>query len=136
MHSQGELEHRGPKSAYTRTSKKNYVKQITQIERCQNRIHRLQTHLLAANKIQNVVPEDIEAATSPSARYHVGATQNRPENIPLFLQRNSADPSIKVSGASSYVTKLRIKLFRTLYLISKLTFSSELYLFCIYHLTH
>jgi hypothetical protein len=34
----GELEHRSPKARYTRTSRKGFIKQMTQIERRQARI--------------------------------------------------------------------------------------------------
>jgi hypothetical protein len=40
-----------------------------------------------------------EVATSPEAHFHVGKSQNSPQNIPLFLQRHARDPAIKVSTA-------------------------------------
>ena len=65
-----------------------------QIERRQNRIRRIRRQLQTqAGQSQT---RDFDAATSPSARYHLGSTQNHPENIPLFLQKHEGDPAIKV----------------------------------------
>ncbi|KIK37340.1 hypothetical protein CY34DRAFT_15768 [Suillus luteus UH-Slu-Lm8-n1] len=37
---------------------------------------------------------DEEIATSPEAHFHVGKSQNNPENILLFVQRNLEDPAV------------------------------------------
>ncbi|KAG0693482.1 hypothetical protein DFH29DRAFT_1007258 [Suillus ampliporus] len=64
---------------------------MTSIERCEAcicRIHDKQSSYGAVN-------EEEEVATSPEARFHVGKSQNYPENILLFLQRHSGDPAVK-----------------------------------------
>jgi hypothetical protein len=75
-----------------RTSRKAAIKQLTQIERRQARIHRIRQNLDGRHSIK-----DSDIAVSPDVRYHVGSTQNHPENIPLFLQKHAGDPAIKVS---------------------------------------
>jgi hypothetical protein len=92
---QGELEHRTPKARYKRTSRKAAIKQLTQIERRQERIRRIRLRLRTQAGETSTGGSD--AATSPSARYHLGRTQNYPENIPLFLQKHAGDPAIKVA---------------------------------------
>jgi hypothetical protein len=90
---QGELEHRTPKSRYKRTSKKNYLKQLTQIERRQARIRQIRTRLNAGNTSgQN----EVEHAFSPVSQYYIGKSQNEPVVLPIFLQENYGDPAIKV----------------------------------------
>lgn len=92
---QGELEHRTPKSRYTRTSRKGFLKQMTQIERRQARIHRIRKRLESKGELGNsTVQADI--ATSPDARYHLGKTQNQPVQIMSFMYQNSGDPAVKV----------------------------------------
>ncbi|KIK32395.1 hypothetical protein CY34DRAFT_101573 [Suillus luteus UH-Slu-Lm8-n1] len=86
----GELEHRTSKARYHRTDKKGFVKQITSIERREARIHRIRDRQSPHGTVI-----DEEVATSPEARFHVGKSQNYPENIPLFLQRHLGDPAIK-----------------------------------------
>ena len=91
---QGELAHRNPKSAYLRTSRKFYVKQITQIERRQARLHRLRAKLdpLEADEYEN--PGE---AKSPVAHHFIGASQNIYDHIGTFLRANADDPAVKVS---------------------------------------
>ncbi|KAG2741806.1 hypothetical protein P692DRAFT_201726163 [Suillus brevipes Sb2] len=86
----GELEHRTSKARYHRTDRKEFVKQITSIERREARIHRIRDKQSPHNM---VIDEDV--ATSPEARFHVGKSQNYPENIPLFIQRHLCDPAVK-----------------------------------------
>jgi hypothetical protein len=74
-----------------RTSRKGFLKQITQIERRQARIRRIRARF---QKAGNVLDKDI--ATSPEAHHVIGVSQNFPENIPIFLQKNTRDPAIKV----------------------------------------
>jgi hypothetical protein len=44
---------------------------------------------------------------STETRYHVGKTQNQPEHIPTFLQRNTGDPAVKV-GLFSCVIEISL----------------------------
>jgi hypothetical protein len=67
------------------------VKQITSIERREARIHHIRDKQLP----RSVVIEE-EVATSPEAHFHIGKSQNYPENIPLFLQRYLGDPAVRV----------------------------------------
>ncbi|KAG2152643.1 uncharacterized protein EDB93DRAFT_1249151 [Suillus bovinus] len=86
----GELEHRTSKARYHRTDKKGFVKQITSIERRKARIHRI-----CDRQSPHGTVIDEEVTTSPEVRFHIGKSQNNPENIPLFLQRHLGDPAIK-----------------------------------------
>jgi hypothetical protein len=93
---QSELEHRNPKSRYKRTSRKKFIKQLTEIERRQARLRRIRQKLNA----REVNGARIEAADncpgSSGCRYHIGRTQNYPVNIGLFLQENRFDPALQV----------------------------------------
>lgn len=78
---------------------------MTQIERRQARIRRIRNQLerdraAQAEEQSSVGPlPDLEAgALDMDARYHIGKTQNNPEQISLFLQKNQRDPVIKVNG--------------------------------------
>jgi hypothetical protein len=86
---QGELEHRSPKSWYARTSRKQYVHQLAQIERHRSRIQRIRNK----NKLR---PESEEVPPIPEAHHIIGKSQNFPEKIPLFLEQHAGDPAIKV----------------------------------------
>lgn len=74
-----------------RTSRKDYVKQLAQIERRQARLRRIH-----ARRSQPGKPPCEEVPTTPEARYVIGKTQNQPENISLFLQKYAGDPAVKV----------------------------------------
>jgi hypothetical protein len=89
---QGELEHRTPKARYTRTSRKNFIKQITQIERRQTRIRRIRDRLRQTKNVGNE-----EVASSPDAHHHIGKSENNPEHIGRFLQEHADDPATKVT---------------------------------------
>jgi hypothetical protein len=96
--SQGELEHRTPKSRYMRTSKKQFLKQLTQIERRQARIRRIRARLSAIGKPTQT---NLEFGSSPDARYHISKSQNERESIPFFLQQNAGDPAVRVRKLAS-----------------------------------
>jgi hypothetical protein len=66
---------------------------MTQIERRQVRIRRIRAQ---HRKNGNYVNEDI--ARSPKAHHHIGKSQNFPENIYSFVQKNRDDPAIKVAN--------------------------------------
>lgn len=87
---QGELEHRRPKAWHIRTNRRDFIKQITRIERRQARIRRIK-HKLTARRAQS---EDV--ATSPDAHHHIGSSQKHHEHIPSFLQVHKGDPAIQV----------------------------------------
>jgi hypothetical protein len=86
---QAELEHRNPKSRYTRTSRKGFVKQLTQIERRQARIR--EEHM-KANRAQQEIP-----ASNPEVPYNIGKSQNNPVDLAQFLQKHVDDPVTQVS---------------------------------------
>src|ERR1700733_13239137 len=92
---QGELEHRSPKSRYTRTSRKHFVRQLTQIERRQARIRRIRAHYQQAGR-----PASEEVASTTEPHHVIGNSQNYPENIPNFLQKYAGDPAVKVNQLS------------------------------------
>jgi hypothetical protein len=87
----GELEHRSAKARYTRTNRKNFTKQITQIERRQARLRRIREGHRRSGK-----PQDEQVVGSPEAHHHIGKSQNNPEHITHFLRKNAGDPAVKV----------------------------------------
>ncbi|KAG2057433.1 hypothetical protein BDR06DRAFT_969243 [Suillus hirtellus] len=87
----GELEHRTSKKRYCRTDQKNFVEQITKIEWREAHILSIRDNQLP----QGAVIQEEEVATSPEAHFHVGKSQNYPENILLFLRRHVGDPAVK-----------------------------------------
>lgn len=96
---QSELEHRNPKSRYKRTSRKKFIKQLTEIERRQARLRRIRQKL---NAREVSGPRSDAADNRPgssSCRYHIGRTQNNPVNIGLFLSENRFDPAVQVTLA-------------------------------------
>jgi len=64
---------------------------MTKIERWQARLRRIRVHYQKAGR-----PLDENVATSPEAHHVIGVSQNFPENIPTFLQKNRGDPAIKL----------------------------------------
>lgn len=77
---------------------------MTQIERRQARIRRIRNQLERDRAAQveeqssvGLLPELEAASLDMDARYHIGKTQNNPEQISLFLQKNQRDPVIKVN---------------------------------------
>lgn len=69
---------------------------MTQIERRQARIRRIRERLDTNGKSDTAA--EAEAATSPDARYHIGKTQNEPEHLISFVQKNAGDPALKVKS--------------------------------------
>lgn len=82
-----------------RTSRKGFSQQMTQIERRQARIRRIRSQL-QSSRVEADFEEGLSdagiSASDPTARYHIGKTQNHPEHIIPFIERNKADPAIKV----------------------------------------
>ena len=94
---QGELEHHISKARYCQTDGKEFMKQMASIECCEARIHHIQDlndpPLLGTNVEERV-------ATTPDAHFHIGKSQNFPENIPMFLCKHPDNPAIIVCWPS------------------------------------
>jgi hypothetical protein len=75
-----------------RTSRKHFVRQLTQIERRQARLRRIRTRCKESRRSTGE-----EIATSPDVHHVIGQSQNHPVHIPTFLQDNADDPAIKAS---------------------------------------
>jgi hypothetical protein len=93
---QGELEHRVGKKRFARTSRKLFIPQLASIERCQTRTRRIRSKLAALRAgPKESLPDKIEA------HYHIGQTENFPEVLMLFIEKNLDDPLTKVCRYSS-----------------------------------
>lgn len=55
---------------------------------------------MEANIEEDLSDADISAC-DPTVRYHIGKTQNHPEHIISFIEKNQRDPAIKVSQTST-----------------------------------
>ena len=62
------------------------------IERCEARIR----HIRNSN-IPSPLGSIEEVAITLDAHFHIGKSQNSPENVMMFLRKHSEDPAIKVS---------------------------------------
>ena len=91
---QGELEHHLPKSRYTHTNCKTFVKQLTVIEHWQAHIQCIH----AMNKLGGTLSNDHEdtSTMSPEEHHFIGKLQNFSVSVPAFLHNNEGDPAIKV----------------------------------------
>lgn len=89
-----ELEHRSPKSRYLRTSRKNFEKQLGNIERRQARIRRICQKLHGSENIQ--LSESEKELETPESAYHIGKTQNNPLDLGAIARNASDDPAAKV----------------------------------------
>ncbi|KAI0054779.1 hypothetical protein BV25DRAFT_1816540 [Artomyces pyxidatus] len=95
-----ELEHHRSKVRYSRTSRKGFLKQLTEIERREARLR----HIAAVNA-QTANQRHEEVTPDFRTHYNVGTTQNYPVNIPFLIQRNPGDPALK-----NFVPKLKAHL--------------------------
>ncbi|KAI9067490.1 hypothetical protein FKP32DRAFT_1673036 [Trametes sanguinea] len=122
----GELAHRAAKYRYSRTSKKGFVKQISDIERRESRLHHM-AHELSVGSSHADSSESPTAATggtlstgdyanpevtegefvSPTVHHHIGTSQKAYEYLPQFVRRHLADPAVK-----SFIPKLKAHLRR------------------------
>jgi hypothetical protein len=93
---QGELEHRSLKARYPRTDRKEFVRQMTQIERRQASVRRIRARNFKANK-----PETENVARDPDTHHHIGKSQNEPEHVSLFVQKYEGDPAVKVRAVDN-----------------------------------
>lgn len=94
---QSELEHRKPKSRYKRTDKKNFVKQLAQIERREARLRRINSKL--PNSRRSRTSRWRKAARkpiSPQVHHHIGRSEDVYEHVGTFLRQRSGDPAIQV----------------------------------------
>lgn len=93
----GELEHKTPKARYKRTSRKQFLKQITNIERREARIRAL--HAKHFPKMEDaILTNDLEV------HHHMGKSQNEYEHIGTFLSSNALDPAVKVPLQSPFLS--------------------------------
>ena len=83
--------HKGPKSGYKRTSKKNVSRQLSRIQMRQMRIQRLRKQLYPASD------EGFNDNCERLGPYFIGKSQNHPIGLPEFLQTQRDDPATKVS---------------------------------------
>ena len=90
-----ELEHRSPKSRYLRTSRKNFEKQLGNIERCQARIRRIRQRLVKNGEIQEVLIRE-KVPESSTSSYQIGKTQNHPFDLVVIAREAETDCSFKV----------------------------------------
>ena len=90
---QSELEHHTPKSRYFRTDRKGFLKQLTQIERRQARIHCIKARIA---KDGGSTYESEPVANTLQEHHHIGLAQNRYEHIGTFLRKHAGDPAIQV----------------------------------------
>ena len=94
---QGELEHSTSKARFRRTDGKQFLKQMAGIERCEAWIRHI-CNLNNPSHLGTNVKEGV--ATTSDAHFHIGKSQNFPENIMMFLHKHSKDPAVKVSWPS------------------------------------
>ncbi|KAG2090034.1 uncharacterized protein F5147DRAFT_586925 [Suillus discolor] len=85
----GELEHRSPKSRYSWTDCRSFVKQLTWVECRQARIRRI-----GHNIDHHPDVEISEIARSPLAHHHIGLTQKHVVHIGSYLIDHQGDPAI------------------------------------------
>ncbi len=88
---QCELEHRTSKSRYSRTNGKNFIRQISDIERRHAHIRAIRNKISSKHIPTDPVDGDVRT------RYNIGLTQNCPISIGAFLRSNAGDPALKVS---------------------------------------
>lgn len=89
---QGELEHRRPKARFSRTDKKQFIKQMTRIERREARIRRIRAKLRMPIKSK----KSKTTGKAMKDRYYIGQSENEYRHIGTFLRNNSGDPATKV----------------------------------------
>ncbi|KJA21107.1 hypothetical protein HYPSUDRAFT_141225, partial [Hypholoma sublateritium FD-334 SS-4] len=89
-----ELEHRSPKSRYLRTNRKDFEKQMGNIERRQARIRKIRQKINSSNGIQEVLMHE-NGPESWASEYHIGKTQNHPLNLQVFAGERRYDPAAK-----------------------------------------
>lgn len=96
---QGELEHRTPKARYKRTDRKNFVKQLTQIERRQTRLRRIMAKIPIESRHQRT--EKVDKVLHEHHR--IGLSQQSYVHIGTFLRTHAGDPATKVRGLTEWL---------------------------------
>ena len=84
---QGEREHRVPKTRYLRTDRKEFTRQLTQIERRESRLRKLKDQVAPASE---VVPSALQV------HHNIGKSEAKFEHIGTFLRTNIGDPAVHV----------------------------------------
>lgn len=92
---QGELEHRSPKARYKRTDRKEFIRQLTQIERRQARIRRIKQQT-SMTKPKADLYQQRETAITPEQHHHIGQNENTYEELGAFLRKHHDDPAVVV----------------------------------------
>ena len=75
---------------FTRTSRKEYIRQLTRIERRQARIRRIRETSKAAVAPAEIIPN------IPNEHYNIGKSQHLPVDLGSFVRKNMGDPAITV----------------------------------------
>jgi hypothetical protein len=90
---QGELEHRMPKGRYRRTDRRDFIRQLTQIERRQARLRRIK------QRQQKLAPraELNENASDPRLQHHMGQSEKVYDEFGHYLRSRARDPAMKVN---------------------------------------
>lgn len=108
--SQGELEHRTSKSRYTHTSGRNFIPQLSQIERRQHRLKEIREKVMATTTAKpsrrhsgtrSTALASDDPPNDPAVKFSIGLTENRPVYIPDFLRNHTGDPAVSVSLRTS-----------------------------------
>ena len=81
---------------FTRTSRKEYIRQLARIERRQARIRRIRETSKSATVTTEIVPN------VPDERYNIGKSQHLPIDLNSFVRKNMDDPAITV-GATNLI---------------------------------
>ncbi len=79
-----------------RTSRKQFEKQLSHIERRQARIRRIRQKLNDNGKIQNILTPE-KSLDSPNTSYHIGKTQNHPVDLRTITRQAEDDFAAKVT---------------------------------------
>lgn len=91
---QGELEHRTPKGRYSRTDRRAFVRQLTQIERREARLRRIQQR-----QPHQVPRADVhEVVSNPQLHNHIGQSEKLYDGMGQYLRNHAGDPAIKVNN--------------------------------------
>ena len=91
---QGELEHRTPKARYLRTDRKDFVGQLTQIERREARIRRISVQNFGRDEVHDRTEK---VSTDPGVHYCIGKSERFFDHLGTFVRQHNGDPAIKVA---------------------------------------
>ena len=90
---QGELEHRMAKGCYPHTDEREFIKQMTHIERWETRIRCIHTQTFTEHSNYT----SYEAAMpTPEVHAHIGTSKAFPEHVGCFVMGHSGDPAVNV----------------------------------------